>query len=47
MVTRKQTADAATTRTVAQFYTQHPFPGERQPDADGLQLMRRVATMIA
>ena len=38
--------DAEVTRAVASFYERHPFPGERQPDADGLLLMRRVASMI-
>lgn len=47
MSTQMDGADGKTTRAVASFYERHPFPGERRPDADGLLLMRRVASMIA
>ncbi len=43
----RDSADAAeVTARVAEFYSRHPFPGERRPDADGLLLMRRVASLL-
>jgi len=36
----------AVAREVAAFYARFPFPGDRQPDADGLLLMRRIASLI-
>lgn len=46
MVSKKERQNAEVTSAVASFYARHPFPGERKPDADGLRLMRRVASIL-
>jgi SAM-dependent methyltransferase len=47
MATTNKEPTERVTGEVAGFYTRHPFPGKRRTDADGLLLMRCVASLLA
>jgi SAM-dependent methyltransferase len=46
MATSNKEQAERVTGEVAGFYAHHPFPGERRTDADGLLLMRCVASLL-